>query len=157
MRRNSGFTLIELAIAVSIMLIILLLAVPSLDGVMADRRLRRSLDDFNSIVRQAQERSIAERRSYLIVWYDGKVGLRPEGLMKGEEPEPVATLPMARGESVKFAFPAAMMEDPPAEWIFWPSGNCEPAIVTYRGPNGGWTANYSALTARAEVVSYVAK
>ena len=157
MRRNDGFTLIELAIAISIMLIILMLAVPSLDGVMADRRLRRSLDDFNSIVRQAQERSIAERRAYLIVWHDGKIGLRPEGLMKGEDPAPVATLALGRGNAIKFTFPAAMMEDPPAEWIFWPSGNCEPAIVTYRGQNGAWTANYSALTARAEVVSYVAK
>ena len=157
MRREDGFTLIEMVIAICIMLIILMLAVPSLDGVMADRRLRRSLDDFNSIVRQAQERSIVERRSYLIISHDGKVGLRPEGLMKDEDPAPVATLALARGESVKFAFPAAMMEDPPAEWIFWSSGNCEPAVVTYRGPNGGWTANYSALTARAEVVSYVAK
>ena len=157
MRRDGGFTLIALVFAIAIMLIILMLAVPSLDGVMADRRLRRSLDDFNGIVRQAQERSIAERRSYLIIWRDGKIGLRPEGLMKGEDPAPVATLVLARGESVNFTFPAAMMEDPPAEWIFWPSGNCEPSVVTYRGPNGGWTANYSALTARAEVVSYVAK
>jgi prepilin-type N-terminal cleavage/methylation domain-containing protein len=157
MRRDRGFTLIELAIAIFIMLIIMMLAVPSINGVMADRRLRRSLDDFNSIVREAQERSIAERRSYLIIWHDGKIGLRPEALMKGEDPAPVATLAMGRGESMKFSFPAAMMEDPPAEWIFWPSGNCEPAAVTYRGPNGGWTANYSALTARAELVSYVAK
>ena len=57
-----------------------------------------------------------------------------------------------RGESLKFAFPAAIEEDPPPEWIFWPSGNCEPAVVSYRGRDGGWTANYSPLTARAEIV-----
>ena len=157
MRRDNGFTLLELAIAIFIMVIILMLAVPSLNGVLADRRLRRSLDDFNGIVRQAQERSIAERRSYLIVWREGKIGLRPEGLRKGEDPGPVAMLKLAGKESLKFAFPAAMVEDPPAEWVFWPSGNCEPAIVTYRDRNGGWTAHYSPLTARAEVVSYVAK
>jgi prepilin-type N-terminal cleavage/methylation domain-containing protein len=157
MRRDDGFTLIELVIAICILLIVLMLAVPSLDGVMADRRLRRSLDDFNSMVRQAQERSLAERRSYLLIWRDGKIGLRPEGLMRGEDPAPVATLVLGRGESVKFAFPAAMTEDPPAEWIFWPSGTCEPAVVTYRGKNGTWTANYPALTARAEVTSYVAR
>ncbi|MCA1659269.1 MAG: hypothetical protein LC642_01825, partial [Verrucomicrobiaceae bacterium] len=95
--------------------------------------------------------------SYLIIGREGKIGLRPEGLMKGEDPAPVATLNLAKGESLKFVFPAAMMEDPPAEWIFWASGNCEPAAVTFRGPNGAWTANYSALTARAEIVSYVAK
>ena len=149
--------MIELAIAIFIMVIILMLAVPSLDGVLADRRLRESLDAFNRIVREAQERSVTERRSYLIIWREGKVGLRPEGLMEGEDPEPVAMWKLARGESLKFVFPAAMLEDPPPEWIFWPSGNCEPAVVRYRGKDGGWTANYSALTGRAEVVSYVAK
>lgn len=157
MRRNGGFTLVELAIAVLILVLILMLAVPSLNGVLADRRLRRSLDDFNGLVRQAQERSIAERRPYLIIWRDGKIGLRPEGLAPGENRAPVAMLKLTRGESLKFSFPAALMEDPPAEWIFWPSGNCEPAVVSYRGRNGGWTANYSALTARAEIVNYVAK
>ena len=149
--------MLELAIAIFIMVIILMLAVPSLNGVLADQRLRRSLDAFNGIVRQAQERSVTERRSYLIIWHEGKIGLRPEGLMKGEDPAPVAMLAFGRGESLKFAFPAALTADPPPEWIFWPSGNCEPAVVSYRGKDGGWTANYSALTGRAEVVSYVAK
>jgi prepilin-type N-terminal cleavage/methylation domain-containing protein len=157
MRRNGGFTLIELAIACVILAIILLLAVPSVSGVLADRRLRRSLDDFNSLVRQAQERSIAERRSYLIMWRDGKVGLRPEALMRGENREPVTIWKLNKGETMRVSFPAAMLEDPPLDWIFWPSGNCEPAVVSFRGRNGGWTAKYSALTARAEVVSYVAK
>jgi len=156
MRRDDGFTLLELAIAIFIMVIILMLAVPSLNGVLADRRLRRSLDAFNGIVREAQERSVTERRSYLIIWQDGKVGLRPEGLMEGEDPAPVSMLTLNRGESLRFVFPAAIMEDPPPEWVFWPSGNCEPAVVSYRGKDGGWTANYSALTGRAEVVSYVA-
>jgi prepilin-type N-terminal cleavage/methylation domain-containing protein len=157
MRRNDGFTLVELAIAIFILVIILMLAIPSLSGVMADRRLRKSLDAFNGIVRQAQERSIAERRPYLIIWREGKIGLRAEGLKPGEDRAPVALLKLTKDESVKFAFPAALMEDPPAEWIFWPSGNCEPAVVTYRGRNGGWTANYSALTARPEIVGYVAR
>src|SRR5688572_1214332 len=157
MRRNGGFTLLELAVAIFIMVIVLMLAVPSLNGVLADRRLRRSLDAFNGMVRQAQERSVTERRAYLIVFHDGKVGLKPESLMKDEESEPVAMFALARDESLKFAFPAAMMEDPPPEWIFWPSGNCEPAIVSYRGKDGGWTVNYSALTGRAEIVKYVAK
>ena len=157
MRRNGGFTLIELAISIVILLIILALAVPSMQGVFADRRLRISLDKFNSLVRQAHERSIAERRSYLIMWRDGKVGLRPEAPMQGEARGPVSVWSLNKGESMKVSFPAAMMEDTPLEWVFWPSGNCEPAVVSFRGKSGGWTAKYSALTARAEMVSYVAK
>lgn len=156
-RTQTGFTLVELAIAVVILVLLMMLAVPSMNGILADRRLRRSLDGFNAIVREAQERSITERRAYLIVWHEGQVGLRPEGMLKGEDSEPAVKLRLAKNESLKLSFPAALLEETPEEWIFWPSGNCEPAVVSYRGKDGGWTANYSPLTARAEVVSYVAK
>jgi type II secretory pathway pseudopilin PulG len=152
-----GFTLVELTIAVMILVMLMMLAVPSMEGVLADRRLRRSLDDFNKIVREAQERSIAERRPYLIIWHDSKVGLRAEGLAKGEDPEPVVKWKLAKGDSLKISFPAALVDEPPPEWIFWPSGNCEPAVVSYRDRYGNWTASYSALTARAEILAYVAK
>ena len=149
--------MLELAIAIFIMALIMMLAVPSLNGVLADRRLRESLDAFNKIVREAQQRSVTERRPYLLLWREGKVGLRPEGLREGEDPAPVAMWTLGRNESLKFTFPAAMIDDPPPEWVFWPSGNCEPAVVSYQGKDGGWTANYSALTGRAEVVKYVAR
>ena len=157
MRRRDGFTLIEIAIAVVILLVVLLLAIPSLNGVLADRRLRRSLDDVNRLVLQAQERSISERRSYLIVWRDKQFALRPEEFLKGEDRKPVATLRWLKGDTFTLTFPAAIDEEPPSEWIFWPSGNCEPAVVTYRGANGAWKAKYSALTARPELVNYVAR
>ena len=43
MQRRNGFTLIEITIAVVILVVALLIAVPSVTGVLADRRLRRSL------------------------------------------------------------------------------------------------------------------
>ena len=155
--QKAGFTLVELAIAIVILVMLMMLAVPSMSGVLADRRLRRSLDEFNAVVREAHERSVAERRPYLVVYFDGKIGLRPEGLLKDEDPDPVVKLKLRKNESLKISFPAALVDDPPAEWIFWPSGNCEPAQVTFRSRNGNWTANYSALTARSETVAYVAK
>jgi len=155
--RLAGFTLIELAIAVVILILLMMLAVPSMSGVMADRRLRRSLDEFNAVVREAQERSVTEHRAYLIVWQSGKLGLRAEGLLKGESAEPTWKWKLAKNESLKIDFPAALVEKPPAEWIFWPTGNCEPAVVTYRGKDGTWKANYSALTGRSEMLAYVAK
>jgi prepilin-type N-terminal cleavage/methylation domain-containing protein len=157
MQRRGGFTLIEIVMAIAMAVVILMLAVPSVRGVLADRRLRKSLDDVNGLVFQAQERSITERRPYLIVWRDKQFVLRPEGFLPGEDRKAVATLKWQKGESFTLNFPNAIEEEPPSEWIFWPSGNCEPAVVTYGGPNGVWTARYSALTARAELEKYVVR
>ena len=143
--------------AIFILLLILSLGVPSLRGVVADRRLRRSLDEMNRFVRQAQDRAIVDRRTYLISWQDDHLILRPEALMQDEEPEPVAALRLRKGDAYVLELPAALAEDPPADWAFWPSGTCEPAVVTYKGPDGSWTANYSPLTARGELARYATK
>ena len=156
-RHRHGFTLIEIAISVFIMLLILVMAVPSLSGVMADRRLRRSLDDLNRLVRLAQERSVADRRPYLIAWQKDHLIVRPEGFKKGEEEIATATMNLHRGDAFILALPAALTENPPAEWAFWPSGTCEPAIVSFKGVDGSWTAKYSSLTARAELTDYATR
>ena len=63
MQRLRAFTLIEIALSIFILMLLLMLAVPSLSGVIANRRLKQSLDGFNQLVRQAQERSVTERRA----------------------------------------------------------------------------------------------
>jgi prepilin-type N-terminal cleavage/methylation domain-containing protein len=154
---SRGFTLIEIMIAVFILMMLLLLAVPSLNGVLADKRLRRSLDRFNSLVHQAQERSVVEHRAYLIVWGDKSVAVRPESLAKGEEVRPTTDFPLPHGDVLKLVLPAALTKNPPGEWIFWPSGTCEPAVVQFSGRDGTWTVSYSALTARPELTNYAAR
>ena len=154
-RKAQAFTLIEIVISVFILMLLIMLAVPSVTGVVADRRLRHSLDSFHGLVYQAQERSIAEHRPYLLVWTKDSVELRPENSLKGDDPKPAGTLPLARGESLQLTLPFALMKDPPAQWIFWPSGICEPANVKYTGRDGTWTASYSPLSARSQLSAYV--
>jgi type II secretory pathway pseudopilin PulG len=156
-QRFRAFTLIEIALSIFILLLILLLAVPSFSGVIADRRLKQSLDGFNQIVRQAQERSVTERRAYLIAWGKNGVVLRPEVFAKDEEEKPTAVFRLAKGSWIKVSLPAALTDKTPAEWIFWPSGTCEPARVQFRGPDGTWTADYSPLTAQPELTQYAAR
>jgi type II secretory pathway pseudopilin PulG len=156
-QRFRAFTLIEIALSIFILLLILVLAVPSLSGVIANRRLKQSLDGFNQLVRQAQERSVTERRAYLIVWGKNSVVLRPEVFAEGEEEKPTAALGLSKGSWLRISLPAALLGKPPAEWIFWPSGTCEPAIVQFRGPAGTWTASYSPLTAEPELTQYAAR
>src|ERR1043166_2727070 len=98
MRCRGAFTLIEMVIAVFILMLVLLLAVPSLNGGLADRRLRRSLNSFNDLVRQAQERSVAEHRAYLIVWREKEIVLRPEVFAKEEEAKVRSEFVLGRGD-----------------------------------------------------------
>jgi type II secretory pathway pseudopilin PulG len=157
MQRRAGFTLIEIAIAVFILMILLLLAIPSVTGVLANRRLQRSLDAMNQIVRLAQEHSVQERRPYLIEWQRSSVILRPELIAEGEPEAPTATLVLDKGHAYVLRMPATLEKNPPAQWIFWPSGTCEPANVRFKGPDGSWEVNYSPLAARPEIVRYAAK
>lgn len=157
MRTWQAFTLIEIVIAIFILMLVLLLAVPSFTGVLADRRLRRSLDSFNALVNEAQERSLSERRAYLLVMAKQSVDLRPEALTKTDDPHPVAQFALRRAETLKLVLPSALTKNPPAEWIFWPTGTCEPARVQFSGRDGTWTANYSALTAQPTITNYAAR
>jgi prepilin-type N-terminal cleavage/methylation domain-containing protein len=154
---SRAFTLVEIIIAVAILAVVLLMAVPSLEGVLADRKLRASLDGFNKLVREAQERSVTEHRTYLIVWEDKDVTVQPEAFAKGEEKKPVATFELERSSALTLTLPAALTAKPPGEWIFWPTGTCEPAIVRFVGKAGTWTANYSPLTGHGELANYAAK
>ena len=157
MQKARGFTLIEIALGIFILLLLLVLAVPSLTGVVANRRLKQSLDEFNNLVRIAQERSVAERRPYLIAWDKNIVVVRPEVFAEDEEAKAKAEFRPRRGSTLRVSLPVALAEKYPAEWIFWPSGTCEPATVRFQGPAGAWTANYSALTARPEITNYAVR
>jgi type II secretory pathway pseudopilin PulG len=156
-QRFRAFTLIEIALSIFILLLLLLLAVPSLSGVIANRRLKQSLDSFNELVHQAQEHSVTERRPYLIVWGKNSVLLRPEVFAEGEEGKATSVFLLPKGNVLELSLPAALTDKHPAEWIFWPSGNCEPAVVQFRGPAGTWRANYSPLTAQADLAQYGAR
>jgi prepilin-type N-terminal cleavage/methylation domain-containing protein len=152
-----GFTLVEIVIAVFIMLLLLGLAMPSVNGVMADKRLHRSLDAFNDLVRQGHERSLAEHRAYLIVVGGQAVALQPASFFKGEAQQPVASIPIVRNEKWRVEFPAALSKKAAPEWIFWESGVCEPARISFASSDGKWTAEYSALSGLPEIVSYGAR
>ena len=147
----------EVVLAISILMLLLMLAVPSFSGVVASRRLKQSLDGFNDLVRQAHERSVTERRPYLIVWGKNSVMLRPEVFAEDEDAKAAAQFRLSKGTSLRLSLPAALAENHPWEWIFWPSGNCEPASVQFRGPAGFWAVNYSPLTALPEVTQYAAR
>jgi hypothetical protein len=60
---------------------------------------------------------------------------------------------LTAGEYV-LELPAALRANPRPEWAFWPTGNCEPAVVRYAGAAGRWTAAYHPLTARPTLAEF---
>jgi prepilin-type N-terminal cleavage/methylation domain-containing protein len=147
-----GFTLLEILLAISIAVMVITVAVPSVSGVLAERRMKKSFEAFNKLAREAQRSSMKERLTYRIRFQPGMLVLERAdvGELEAGENRPDTVLPVTDGESFDLTLPAALIPNPPAEWTFWPNGTCEPAIITYRGESGDWQAVYDALTGLPE-------
>lgn len=146
--REQGFTLFEICLAIMIGLLIVSLSVPSIQGVLAEQRLKESFEKFDALVRKAQQRAVSERRTFVIVWEEMGVSVRPLEPKEDEGGTEVERLSLGEGETLFLERPAALMKKPNAEWVFWRSGLCEPAVVAYEGPEGTWKVEYNALTGR---------
>src|SRR5438270_3542684 len=55
----------------------ILLAVPSVSGLLAEQRLKRTYERFNQLVAAATIRSVAEQRTYALMWEKHGVRLLP--------------------------------------------------------------------------------
>lgn len=155
--RSRAFTLLELSIAVALGLVILAIALPALDGIFAAGRLQKTMDVFDAFVATAREKSVSEGRVYIMVWTKKKIHLVADGPQReGLDEIEQVFLPGDR-ELYSLFLPAAIDENPAPEWTFWPSGTCEPATVTFKGPAGSWELRYAPLSTRPTVRSFLAK
>src|ERR1043166_3288721 len=81
-----AFTLLEICLAVFIAALIAVAAVPSIQGIIEDRKARHAFDAFDALTREAQNRSVTERRAYVLVWDKDGISVRPqEPKAKNEE------------------------------------------------------------------------
>ncbi|MEI8342422.1 MAG: hypothetical protein WCH43_12935 [Verrucomicrobiota bacterium] len=151
--RCRGFTLIEICLAVFISLMLITLAVPSIERLLNESKGRETFDRFDALVRHAQSLAVTERRPYLLEWDDSGVLMRPEKPATREEEAGLDRVDYGEKEVCDIDFPAALVKKPSREWIFWPSGTCEPATVTYKGKGESWSADYDPLTLQATVMN----
>lgn len=148
----AAFTLLELCIAILIAVMIILAAVPSISGLLAEQRAKKLFTQFDDLARKAATKAVAERRAYALVWDDSGVTMRP--LAPADHKE-------ATGERVDFGkrlapdlfLTAALAKDPPRIWTFWPTATCEPATVICHITDAPWTAVYDPLTEQAYFTS----
>lgn len=150
-RSRSGFTLLEIMLAIAIGVLIISLAVPSVSGLMAEQKARRSFDAFEELVQMARQQAIRTRLPSRLLLEKKQIVLQAEnGATDEAANEPGAVLPIEDEEEYAFQFPAALEPEPAAVWTFWPTGGCEPVVVSYAGPDAKWTAAYDALTTLPE-------
>jgi hypothetical protein len=148
---------LELAIAMALALLIFAIAIPALDGVFAAGRLQATMDTFDGFVSTARDRSVAEGRVYIMVWSKNNIRLVPDGPLREGLDEVEQVFKPGDGELYSLILPSAIDADPAPEWTFWPTGTCEPARITFRGPTGSWEVRYAALSARPTIHSFIAK
>lgn len=153
MSRRDGFTLLEICLAVFIGLMMISLIVPSVGGVLADRDLMKTFDEFDRFVRTAQLRSVQEMRGYRLVWEHEAIALLPLQPRQEDDLDAAERFSVPEGRVLTLERPAALVKDPPGEWPFWKSGTCEPVRITYAGPEGKWVAEYDALTSQGRLIS----
>lgn len=150
-----GFTLLEVILALLIAVTVMAVSIPSVTSALNGSKTQKSFEAFDSMVREAHERSVVEQRNYVIVWGRERIiRMRPETAEIRGESEGVQRREISRDEKLTLHLPAALMpkgKEPDAIWTFWASGVCEPARVEYKGRDGSWSAVYDPFTVQAEV------
>jgi Tfp pilus assembly protein FimT len=142
-----AFTLLEICLALMIGLLLVTLAVPAISGVLAEQRLKESFGRFDHLAAEAKRRSVEEQRAWHLVWDKNAIVLLPLGQGDGKgQAATVEKLATGRDESFELQRPAVLQTKAPPEWVFWPNGTCEPAVIAYSGHAGTWEARYNALT-----------
>lgn len=152
MSSRHGFTLLELMLVVMIGTLIMGIAVPSVAGLMREQKLKQTFEEFDDFVRSAQTLAVSERRTFVMVWKEDGIellGLDPDEADAAAAPP---TFAFSEDDVWTLQRPAALVKNAVAEWPFWRSGACEPAIVSFESPAGSWTAEYNGLTGRGKLV-----
>ncbi|MBS0657949.1 MAG: type II secretion system protein [Verrucomicrobia bacterium] len=156
-QRQRGFTLLELVVVIALIMLLLALAVPAVDGIFASGKLQKTLDTFDEFVTGVREQAVSEQRTLIIVWKKKEMVVLPDGLVNDPDAEPLKTFTPGDAQTYNFFPKASLEKNPAAEWTFWANGTCEPAEVSYAGDSGTWTVSYSALAGRRRILSFLAK
>lgn len=147
--RRAGFTLLEICLALAIGVMIIVLAVPSIAGLLAEQRLEKSFERLDRLAALARQRSVTEQRAYVLAWDREGITAAPAERVESDAADAaVERLVFAEKETYELRRPAALLKKAPSTWLFWRNGTCEPAQIAFRGAAGSWLVNYDPLTAR---------
>jgi Tfp pilus assembly protein FimT len=144
---RAAFTLLEICLTLVIGMVLILLAVPSVAGLLSEQRLHDSFIRFEQFANTARARSLQEQKPYRLLWDKKGVSMERISPLKNDAGA-VDRLALGDGETFQVERVAALSKESAAEWTFWPNGTCEPVIISYRGNAGRWRVRFDALGAR---------
>ena len=151
---NPGFTLLEICIVLALAMMIMGIAIPTLNGVISENRLKGSFVQFDELAQDAHTRALAEHRAFVLIWAPKEIVLRPDEPANKAEADGLRKIEIAKGDVFNVYFPASLFNKrgkvTAAIWTFWPTGVCEPAKIDYHGKLGKWSATYNPFTVQGE-------
>lgn len=145
MSRRHGFTLLEICLVIMIVVLLFGLAVPSVQGIFAEQRLKQTFEKFDDFVRHAQMRAVSERRAMVLIWDGEGITVQPDDPKEDDSAADGDYFAFSDG-TFALERPAALEKKPAVEWLFWRSGTCEPAVIHFEGNSGSWSVQYDPLT-----------
>src|SRR2546428_310459 len=101
--RRSGFTLIEVMLAVAIAVAIIFMAMPSFKGMSAEKKLTESFERFDNLARKAQKNAVQQQRSWTMVWE--AQGKQSTITLRADETAALEQLPDGSGDTTTTGVP----------------------------------------------------
>ena len=150
-RRARGYTLLEIAMVVAIIVLIIGAAVPLTSGFTREQRLRDVVRELLVFAKTARTDAMTTGRAAEVVFAKNGFALRRPG-----EKEAAESFKMPRGmRYVIEPFGADKAVRPDGQrWIFQPTGLCEPVTVRVEEDDAWMQVTFDALTAGIADESY---
>jgi len=151
-----GFTLLEMALVLFILVVIAGLAIPMTSGLVAQERLKAAARTLQDYAVSARRLAVTEGRPYDIVFHANSFTLERLGADDAKEEDTVGRVQLAsnvryslqRWGKDEFAKPAK------EQWVFRSDGICEPIRVHFESKDGWIEYSFNPLTARPQDESY---
>lgn len=142
--RRGGYTLIEIAIVLAIIVLIIGAAVPMSSGFMREQRMRDPLRQLLILAKTARTEAMTTGRPTGVVFEKKGFGIMRPG---AEEPSDLRNLPGSMSYTI-LPFGAERRIKPDGQtWIFQPTGLCEPLTVRLEQGDAWMEATFDPLTA----------
>jgi type II secretory pathway pseudopilin PulG len=150
-RSIRGYTLLEIALVVAIIVLLIGAVVPLSSGFIREQRLRDAVRELLVLAKTARTEAMTTGRASELVF-----GKRGFSLRRAGEEEPSDSFALPKGMSYRlFPFSSDKPLKPEGQrWIFQPTGLCEPVSVRIMENEAWIEVRFDPLTAGIEEETY---